>query len=172
MFWKGCKQMPKPTRKGSTPAKVYCLPSELEELKCLAALAGLPLSTYLLRVGLGYPVRSIVDNRRVEDLCRINGDLGRLGGLLKLWLTDDPRTAEFGEATIRAVLSKLRIHRRKCRTSSAWSCCPKSNSWMHLYCCRVSSSSPEEPALLAEYTISAHVSEASVVLGCQMTDKS
>lgn len=38
---------------------------------------------------------------------RINGDLGRLGGLLKLWLTNDERTAEFGEATIRAVLSKI-----------------------------------------------------------------
>jgi hypothetical protein len=40
-------------------------------------------------------------------LARINGDLGRLGGLLKLWLTDDPRTARFGESTIRAVLARI-----------------------------------------------------------------
>jgi hypothetical protein len=50
------------------------------------------MSTYLMRVGLGYPVKSVLDNKRVEELCRINGDLGRLGGLLKLWLTDDPHT--------------------------------------------------------------------------------
>ena len=56
---------------------------------------------------MGYQVRSLVDNKRVEDLARINGDLGRLGGLLKLWLTDDPRTARFGESTIRAVLSRI-----------------------------------------------------------------
>ena len=43
----------------------------------------------------------------MEELARINGDLGRLGGLLKLWLTNDARTAEFGEATIRALLSKI-----------------------------------------------------------------
>ena len=34
-------------------------------------------------------------------------DLGRLGGLLKLWLTDDPRTARFGDATILALLGRI-----------------------------------------------------------------
>ncbi|MES2901578.1 MAG: conjugal transfer transcriptional regulator TraJ [Pseudomonadota bacterium] len=99
--------MPKPTRKGSTPAKVYCLPSELEELKGLADAAGLTVSTYLLRVGLRYRVKGVLDYRYVEELIRINADLGRLGGLLKLWLTDDPRTAKFGADTIRAVLTKI-----------------------------------------------------------------
>jgi hypothetical protein len=56
---------------------------------------------------MGYQVRGILDNKRVEELARINGDLGRLGGLLKLWLTNDQRTASFGEATIRALLSKI-----------------------------------------------------------------
>jgi hypothetical protein len=46
-------------------------------------------------------VRGIVDHKQVEELARINGDLGRLGGLLKLWLTNDARTAQFGESTIR-----------------------------------------------------------------------
>lgn len=48
-----------------------------------------------------------MDNQRVEELIRINGDLGRLGGLLKLWLTDDPLSATFGAATIRAVLAEI-----------------------------------------------------------------
>ena len=65
------------------------------------------MSTYLLNVGMGYQVRGILDHKRVEELARINGDLGRLGGLLKLWLTDDPRTIRFGESTIRALLSKI-----------------------------------------------------------------
>lgn len=91
--------MTKPTRKGSTPAKVYCLPEEHQALRANADAAGLTVSTYLLRVGLGYRVSGVLDNRRVEELARINGDLGRLGGLLKLWLTDDSRTALFNEAT-------------------------------------------------------------------------
>jgi len=32
---------------------------------------------------------------------------GRLGGLLKLWLADDVRTADFDAATLRAVLAKI-----------------------------------------------------------------
>lgn len=99
--------MEKITRKNSPPAKVYCLPEERGQLEALAAAANKSLSAYLLAVGLGYRIHGILDNRRVEELARINGDLGRLGGLLKLWLTDDPRTAAFGEATIRALLSKI-----------------------------------------------------------------
>jgi hypothetical protein len=65
------------------------------------------LSTFLLTVGQGYKVTGIVDFEQVRELARINGDLGRLGGLLKLWLTNDVRTAQFGEATIRALLNQI-----------------------------------------------------------------
>lgn len=95
------------TRKSTTPIKVYCLPDERAQLRTLAAASNKSLSAYLLNVGLGYRVQGILDNRRVEELARINGDLGRLGGLLKLWLTNDVRTEAFGAATIRALLSKI-----------------------------------------------------------------
>jgi hypothetical protein len=65
------------------------------------------LSTFLLTVGQGYKVTGIVDFEQVRELARINGDLGRLGGLLKLWLTNDVRTAQFGEVTIRALLNQI-----------------------------------------------------------------
>ena len=89
-----------PTRKHQL--RVPVLPVEEETIKKLAASAGLPVAAYLRNVGMGYQVRGILDNKRVEELARINGDLGRLGGLLKLWLTDDPRTHQFGESTISA----------------------------------------------------------------------
>lgn len=95
------------TRKSMAPIKVYCLPGERKQITANAEATGLSMSTYLLNVGVGYQVRGILDHRQIEELVRINGDLGRLGGLLKLWLTDDVRTATFGEATIRAVLSKI-----------------------------------------------------------------
>jgi hypothetical protein len=95
------------TRRNSPPVKVYCLPDERAQLQASADAACRSLSTYLLTVGLGYQVSGILDHRRVQELIRINGDLGRLGGLLKLWLTNDERTAAFGEATIRALLDKI-----------------------------------------------------------------
>ena len=100
------KPTPAVTRK-ARHLRVPILPAEEAQIKRLAAAAGLPVAAYLRRVGLGYRLPGILDHRRVEELARINGDLGRLGGLLKLWLTNDERTAAFGEATIRAVLAKI-----------------------------------------------------------------
>ena len=97
----------KATRKGSPPIKVYCLPDERERIEANARAAGLSLSAFLLAVGQGYRVQGITDYEQVRELARINGDLGRLGGLLKLWLTDDVRPAKFGEATIRALLNRI-----------------------------------------------------------------
>lgn len=87
--------------------RVPVLPHEEEQIKRNAAASGRSTAAYLRNVGIGYEVSGILDLRRVEELARINGDLGRLGGLLKLWLTNDARTETFGESTIRAVLSKI-----------------------------------------------------------------
>lgn len=100
-------KLPKPTRKAGRHLRVPVLPEEEAQIKSNAAAAGLPVAAYLRTVGLGYQVTGILDNQRVEELARINGDLGRLGGLLKLWLTDDIRTLQFGESTILALLSKI-----------------------------------------------------------------
>jgi hypothetical protein len=81
------------TRKGSTPIKVYCLTDERAEIEAMARQTGNSTSSYLRLVGQGYCAPSILDYERVQELARINGDLGRLGGLLKLWLTDDAKLA-------------------------------------------------------------------------------
>lgn len=95
------------TRKSTPPIKVYCLPGERAEIEALAAASGNSASTYLRLVGLGYRVEGIVDAQQVRELVRVNGDLGRLGGLLKLWLANDARVAAFKPATIVALLSKI-----------------------------------------------------------------
>lgn len=87
--------------------RVPVYPDEEKQIKKNAAACGRSVAAYLRNIGLGYPMTCILDNNRVEELARINGDLGRLGGLLKLWLTNDERTVQFGDATIRAILSKI-----------------------------------------------------------------
>ena len=97
----------KVTRKGSKPIKVYCLPEERATIEANAKAAGLSTSAYLLAVGQGYRVQGVTDFENVRELVRVNGDLGRLGGLLKLWLTDDAKTAQFGADTVLALLARI-----------------------------------------------------------------
>jgi len=97
----------KPTRKGSTPIVVRVTPDEKAAIEEFSRQTGRSMSAYLRMLGLGYLPKSLVDNDRVMELAKINGDLGRLGGLLKLWLTNDVRTAQFGESTLRAALARI-----------------------------------------------------------------
>ena len=97
----------KSTRKNSPPIKVYCLPEEARAIKAQARSVGLPVAAYLRNVGLGIEVRSVLDYRRIDDLAKINGDLGRLGGLLKLWLTNDERLPGIRTEEVRGVLAKI-----------------------------------------------------------------
>lgn len=87
--------------------RVPVFPEEKTQIERQARQAGVSVARFLREVGQGYPITGVVDYLQVRELARINGDLGRLGGLLKLWLTDDPRTARFGEATIRALLDRI-----------------------------------------------------------------
>jgi hypothetical protein len=100
------KRAPK-NRKDYQPLKVYCFPDERETIEQQAHSTGLSKSSYLLRVGMGYPIRSIVDHHQVEELVTINGDLGRLGGLLKLWLSNGKPTPGIDARTIRETLTKI-----------------------------------------------------------------
>jgi len=79
------------TRRECPPIRVFADEAERALIQGSADTAGLSLSAFLRNVGVGYPVRSIVDQKQVAELAKINADLGRLGGLLKLWLAGDPR---------------------------------------------------------------------------------
>lgn len=95
------------TRKGSTPIKVYCLPDEKAQIESSARDAGMSAGGYLRALGMGYEVGSVIDAELVGDLAKVNADQGRLGGLLKLWLTNDERFAGFDEATMRATIKAV-----------------------------------------------------------------
>jgi hypothetical protein len=95
------------TRKGSNPIRVWVTPDEKAAIEANARQTGHSTSAYLRFLGLGYAPKCITDNERVLELAKINGDLGRLGGLLKLWLTNDARTAQFGDNVIRSALARI-----------------------------------------------------------------
>ena len=88
--------------------RVPVLPIEEAEIKSKATDAGLTVAEYLRNLGLGYQVPSIVDSRQVDSLLKINADLGRLGGLIKLWLTNDKRTKLIGKPQLHMTLDSIR----------------------------------------------------------------
>ena len=81
---------------------------EEQEIRTKARDTGLSVAKYMRQVSLGYFVPSAIDNQQVEKLLKINGDMGRVGGLLKMWLTNDVRLKITSKAEIEATLATIR----------------------------------------------------------------
>jgi hypothetical protein len=70
--------------------KVRLTPAERAAVEERAAATGRSIAVLLRELALGYTPKSTLDQRVVRDLVKVNADQGRLGGLLKLWLTERP----------------------------------------------------------------------------------
>ena len=77
--------MPSPNKK---LVKAYLTPEEYRQVNESAAKAGLSVSTFIKRVCLGHKISSAVDHQAVLALTKANADLGRLGGLFKMFLSE------------------------------------------------------------------------------------
>ena len=61
-----------------------------EELSLIAGRAnacGITCSGYLRQLGMGFLPTSKLDRTSIREICGVAGNLGRLGGLQKLWLS-------------------------------------------------------------------------------------
>ena len=76
------------TRSRDKPIKVFVTEDERAEIGRKAASANLSLSAYLRTAGLNHPIRSILDVQAVIELAKVNGDLGRVAAMLKIWLEE------------------------------------------------------------------------------------
>ena len=68
--------------------KAYVSPEEYSQVAAQAGRASLSLSAFVKAVCLAHEVKSTVDQDAILTLARMNGDLGRLGGLLKMALAE------------------------------------------------------------------------------------
>lgn len=83
----GTKEKNTARRRGK-PIEVWVTDEEKEVITHKAEEAGMSRSGYLRALGMNTPIRSVVDLTAVADLAKVNGDLGRVAGLLKLWLAE------------------------------------------------------------------------------------
>jgi hypothetical protein len=72
------------------PLKTFVSPDERLTIETNAQAAGLTVSSYLRSAALNRPIRSTADQQAFLGLLKVNADQGRLGGLLKLWLSTRP----------------------------------------------------------------------------------
>jgi hypothetical protein len=84
----GSKSKPRAGRPRGTCVDVWVSADEKADISARAAGAGMSESAFLRALGLNQPIRSVVDLEAVDDLAKINGGLGRVAGLLKLWLAE------------------------------------------------------------------------------------
>ncbi len=88
------------------PLQVVVDADERAEIKRRAAASGLSVSSYLRAVALGRQISPVLDHQAVSQLVKVAGDQGRLGGLLKLWLVDQPGHGA-PEIEVRRLLDRL-----------------------------------------------------------------
>jgi hypothetical protein len=62
---------------------------EKEEIANKAKQAGLSVAAYLRNLGCNYPLKSKLDLEITRELLKVGGDMGRMGGLFKLALSED-----------------------------------------------------------------------------------
>lgn len=72
------------------PLRLYVTPEERAQIETRAQGASLTVSSYLRTLGTGYAPKSTLDQDAILTLVKVHADQGRLGGLLKLWLSEKP----------------------------------------------------------------------------------
>ena len=82
----------------------WVTPEEKAAIAEKADAHSLSASSYLRRLGLAMPLQSTIDQRAILDLVKINADLGRFGGLIKMWLTTN---ADFESLSAQGLQRKL-----------------------------------------------------------------
>ena len=92
--------------RGKNPFRVWVTPAERAKIERLAGETGLSASAYLRALGLGYQPQSALDAQHIRELLKLGGDMGRLGGLLKMWLVDTPGRA-VPDSEVRLILNEI-----------------------------------------------------------------
>lgn len=88
------------------PIWVGVTDAERLTITATARAVRLPVSALLRKLTLGYQPPSLIDQETLLTIIKLRGDFGRLGGLLKLWLVEEPGRA-VSDNEVRAALDMI-----------------------------------------------------------------
>jgi hypothetical protein len=94
------------------PIKVYASLDDCAKLSARALEAGMSLSAYLRTLGLNHRPKSHFDRDAILALVKLHADQGRLGGLLKLWLSSKPNQG-MGAQEVRELFKEITLLQQK-----------------------------------------------------------
>ena len=76
-------------RRRTDSVHVRLTPDETRIVQANAGNTGLSPAGLMRTLAVGHEPISVIDSAHILKLSRLSGDLGRVGGLLKLWLSED-----------------------------------------------------------------------------------
>ena len=99
--------------------KVLLTPEEKRGIAAAARACGLSMSAYARNLALGQRPPGPDERSDLQGIFRLHADLGRLGGLLKMFLTNRERVEDLGRdfalATIDGTLVDIRVAQARLR---------------------------------------------------------
>jgi len=105
-------------RKKKFQIKAYVSHEDYMQIEASASRTGLSLSAFARRICLGQPAPSREMEQLRRELLRINADLGRLGGLLKLYLTQKDEKSLVIHDDTRRLLREIEARQRELKTAT------------------------------------------------------
>jgi hypothetical protein len=97
--------------------KIYLKPNDKKRIAQEAREAGMSMSAYARTLALGEKSVASAELTGIADVMKVHADIGRLGGLLKMTLTNDERLNDIGRdmgvATIDNTLVDIRATQAK-----------------------------------------------------------
>ena len=81
--------------------------AERDAIRANAEAHSLAPSSYMRQRALGHRPKITVDQQAIHELARLRGDLGRLGGLLRMWLSDTDRTGFGQHLNVPEILTRI-----------------------------------------------------------------
>lgn len=82
---------------------------EKEKIDTLSHACGLIRSEYLRQTALNFTPKSKLDKQLTHQLFLLQGDIGRLGGLFKLWLSDKEYKSVHRHLNIPELVDEIRL---------------------------------------------------------------
>lgn len=94
-------------RKRTKIARVRMSPAEWEEVAELAAMCSVSVPEFMRQTALGHTPKSNIDAQHRLNVAKQVGDLGRIGGLLKMWLSDPNKKQEGRTLRVPTILNEI-----------------------------------------------------------------
>ncbi len=99
--------------------RCYVTDEEHATISAAAERAGLTRSTYIKRICLGQPTPSLETHRARRDLMKANAEIGRLGGLFKLCLSEKQGPLVALHQEVRRILREIEARQRELKAAIA-----------------------------------------------------